>query len=98
MEISFTAIFSRHSLDVLWWHEYAAIHFPEYVDYVRTKFQNTGKLTVDFTESADKLTLLRLATFSSPEEESSWNADEYVQTMSEVREMYYLENNISRIS
>lgn len=95
MPVEIIQVFSKPSLEIPWFHE---IWEPSHMDYITTKYKDTGKYRGNREILEDGLTLIITHTFIDNDALNEWKADPYLTTMKENRDAHNLANGIEQLA
>lgn len=95
MSVDVTSIFIRPNTNVPWWIDTLP---PSHIEYIRTNYVHTGKLSGNTEEGMEGLMLTQNFHFTSQETLLEFMQDEYLSEMVRQREVYNDANGITQIS
>lgn len=95
MSVDVTSVFIRPSTDIPWWIDTLP---PSHIEYIRTNYVQTGKLSGNTEQSTDGLMLIQNFSFTSEESLQEFASDPYLSDMVAKREIYNQSNGITQLS
>ena len=94
MPVETIQVFSKPSLDTLWFHE---TWDPSHMEYITTNYKDTGKYSGKREITGDGLILISTLTFTDQSALDEWKADTYLTSMMEKRDIYNQANGIEKL-
>lgn len=91
-------VFFREDTSVPWFHETILDNYPDHIPYMKENYTDSGKMTIVNEVSEDGSLLIVSFNLSSEEAKKQFMEDEYLKLMSERRNAYNEQHNISRLS